>query len=98
MQPFMSGSSPSIRLEVKYSKNQDDTRDRGWQERGPQVSVWRTAKSSDMHMPILNCCISKSNLCIMLRYLKFGILSYSTEPALINTESSVFWQRNEANC
>lgn len=90
MQPFMSGSSPSMRLEVKYSKNQDDIRDRGWQEPGPQVSVWRTAKSSETHMPILNCCISKGNLCIVLRYLKFVILSYSSEPALINTESSVF--------
>lgn len=48
--------------------------------------------------PKLNCCISKSNLCIMFKYLKFEILRYSSEPALINTESSLIWETNEANC
>lgn len=51
MQPFMSTSSPPIRLEVKHFKAQRDIRDMGLRELGPQ-----------MHTPTPNYCISKSIL------------------------------------
>lgn len=69
-QPFVSGSSPSTRPEVKFSKAQGDVM--GWKEHGAQVSVWRTAKSCQTYTPTLSCCISKGNFFYYVKVLKIG--------------------------
>lgn len=78
MQPSMFEPSAYLGLQGRYSKAQESIRDMRKKEVGLHVSIWRAAKIGPTYMPTLNGCTSKNSFFIMLRYLKFGVLGYSS--------------------